>query len=305
MHIIAILNDQAGTAARDDSVTEESLRDAFAAAGFTAEIQLLPPDQIDSALQSAIARRPDALFVGGGDGTVSATARLLVETGIPLGVLPLGTLNHFAKDLGLPTDWREAIASLQHARIRSVDVAEVNGHIFINNCSVGAYADAVRHREALRDQHDHGKWLAMAIASFRVFRRLKRIRFLLRSDDGEFPLRSPFLVVANNRYDGNILSQSLRERLDEGRLWIYSTRARHHFAVLRMMWQALRHELTAADDLDTHSTIEARVELPALAMDVAVDGEILSLKSPLHFRIRPGALNVLAPPTEASTKTGP
>jgi diacylglycerol kinase family enzyme len=295
MNVIAVLNEHAGTAARDDVVTEDSLREAFAAAGFQAEVELLPADKIGSALSRAIAMRPDALFIGGGDGTVSATARLLVGTSIPLGVLPLGTLNHFAKDLGLPPDWRATIAALANGSVRAVDVAEVNGHLFINNCSVGAYADAVRHRESLREDRDHGKWVAMVLASVRVFLRLKRIRFRLQHDGEEIVVRSPFLVVANNRYQGNILSQSLRERLDEGQLWIYTTRARHHFAVLRMAWQALRRDLESAEALDARMSTEALVHLPGGKVTVAADGEILELRAPLHFRILPGALKVLAP----------
>jgi diacylglycerol kinase family enzyme len=295
MNVIAILNEQAGTAARDDAVAEDSLREAFAAAGFQAKIELLSPDKIEAALKDAVAKHPDAIFVGGGDGTVSATAALLIDTSIPLGVLPLGTLNHFAKDVGLPPEWRTAIATLSNYVVRSVDVAEVNGHVFINNCSVGAYADAVRHRDSLRDKRNHGKWLAMMLASFRVFRRLKRIRFRVQYDGQEIALRSPFLVVANNGYQGNILSQNLRDRLDEGRLWIYTTRARHHFAVLRMAWQALRRDLASADALDRRSTTEAVVYLPGERVSVAADGEILELKALLHFRIHPGALKVLAP----------
>jgi diacylglycerol kinase family enzyme len=302
MNLIAILNAQAGTASKDDAVTESSLQEAFAASGFNATIQLLPPDRIEAALKQAIARRPDALFVGGGDGTVSAAARLLAGTDVALGVLPLGTLNHFAKDLGLPIDWRECIAVLARGKIRSVDTAEVNGHLFLNNCSVGAYADAVRHREALREEHDRTKWFAMMIASFRVFRELRRVRFRLQIGGDEFSLRSPFLVVANNRYDGNILAHSLRERLDDARLWVYTTRARRHFTVLRMIWQALRHDLTAADALDAHSAAEAIVHLETAAVSAALDGEMIELKAPLYFRIRPGSLRVLAPRAEDSAK---
>ena len=303
MNVIAILNEKAGTAANDDAVTERSLRDAFSAAGFSADIRLLPPDQIENALRQAVDHRPDALFVGGGDGTVSATARLLVDTGIPLAVLPLGTLNHFAKDLGLPTDWRETIATLAGGEVRAVDVAEVNDHVFVNNCSIGAYADAVRHREELREQHQHGKWFAMLLASFRVFRRFHRLHFRVQSDEGEFSLRSPFLLVGNNCYDGDILAQSLRARLDEGRIWVYTTRAHRHFTFLRMVWQAFRsRELTSADALDCHATTQATIHLRQTSTDLAVDGEILSMKTPLRFRIRPGALRVLAP-AASSAKT--
>jgi diacylglycerol kinase family enzyme len=296
MNVSVILNQQAGTAARnEENVTAEALHEVFSAAGFTAEIALVPPEQIEARITLALRARPEAIFVGGGDGTVSATARELAGTGIALGILPLGTLNHFAKDLGLPLDWRETVAALARGEVREVDLAEVNGHLFINNCSVGAYADAVRQRDALRRASGHGKWFAMTIATLRVFRRLRRTRLRLQTDTADLALRSPFLVVANNRYCGNILARSLRERLDAGELWIYTTRAHRHFTLLRMLWQALTRDLGAAEQLETHATAEATVYLPGPAAAVAVDGEILKLETPLRFRIRPRALKVLVP----------
>ncbi len=295
MNAVVILNESAGTAARSDDVTKESLQDAFTAAGVSADVRLVSPRQMDKTMLTAISQKPAAIFVGGGDGTVSAAAALLAGTGISLGILPLGTLNHFAKDLGIPIDWREAVTALGRGTVRSVDIAGVNDRTFINNCSVGAYADAVRHREALRDERNHGKWLAMFIASLRVFRRLRRIRFHLTFDAGEHHLRSPFLLVANNRYDGNILAQSLRDRIDEGRIWIYTTRARRHFAILRMAWQALRRELSAASELEAHGCTHATVHMDSPAISAAIDGEIVKFQTPLHFRILPKALQVLVP----------
>ncbi len=295
MNAIGIFNEDAGTAAQSDAVTESSLRETFSAAGIALDLVFAAPDRIADTIRTAAAKNPPALFVGGGDGTISCAAGILAGTRVPLGVIPLGTLNHFAKDLGLPPDWRDAIAALSAARPHDVDLAEVNGRIFVNNCSVGAYADAVRHREALREQRIHGKWLAMFIGSLRVFRRLRRLRFQLETDSGDLHLRSPFLLVANNRYDGNILAQSLRDRIDGGQLWLYSTRAHRHFAILRMVWQALRRNLAAAEKLDSHPCTVATVHTVAPSIPVALDGEILTLETPLRFRLRPGALRVLSP----------
>src|SRR5690606_38017273 len=113
-------------------------------------------------------------------------------------------------------------------------------HVFINNCSIGAYAEAVRRRDALRERRSLGKWRAMALACWQTFRRLHRIRFILTTD-GARPgtVRSPLLVVANNRYSGHALDRSLRERLDEGRLWLYTAHVHRHLAALRLLWQSI------------------------------------------------------------------
>lgn len=299
MKAIVIFNDGAGSvAAPDDPVTTGALRDALAAAGIVADVHAAHGPALAAAFRDAVARRPDALFAGGGDGTISAAAAHLADTGIPLGPLPLGTLNHFARDLGLPAKWRDAIPVLAASPPRAVDVAEVNGRIFINNCSLGSYAEAVRRRERLRRENGHGKWRAMALAVWSVFRELHRRRFRLTTPDGTLAVRSPFLVVANNRYAGHVLDASLRPRIDEGRLWLYSTRARGHGAVLRLVLQALLRPFHDADALDLRSANAVTVDVDPHPLPVAADGELLDVKPPLRFRIRPGALLVLAPPAK-------
>lgn len=300
MKAIAVFNDGAGSvAAPDDPVTAGALREAFAAAGVAVDVRAARGPALADAFRAAVAERPDALFAGGGDGTLSAAAAHLVDTGIPLGPLPLGTLNHFARDLGLPGKWRDAVTVLATCQPRPVDVAEVNGRIFINNCSLGSYAEAVRRRDRLRRENGHGKWRAMALAVWSVFRELHRRRFRVTAPDGTLHLHSPFLVIANNRYAGHVLDASLRPRIDEGRLWLYSTRARGHGAVLRLVLQALVRPFHDADALDLRPATAVTVDVDSHPLPVAADGELLDVKPPLRFRIRPGALRVLAPPPKA------
>ena len=302
MKAIVIFNDGAGSvAAPDDPVTARALRDAFAAAGIVTDVRAARGPALASAFRDAIAQHPDALFAGGGDGTISAAAAHLIATGIPLGPLPLGTLNHFVRDLGLPGKWREAIPLLAASHPRAVDVAEVNGRIFINNCSLGSYAEAVRRRDRLRRENGHGKWRAMALAVWSVFRELHRRRFRLVTTGSTRVVHSPFLVVANNRYAGHVLDASLRPCIDERQLWLYSTRARGRGAVLRLLFQALIRPFHDADALDLFPATEVTIEVDPHPLPVAADGELLDVKPPLRFRIRPGALRVLAPsPKDAS-----
>jgi diacylglycerol kinase family enzyme len=176
-----------------------------------------------------------------------------------------------------------------------VDVAEVNGRIFINNCSLGSYAEAVRRRDRLRRARGFGKWRAMMLASWGVFRELRRLRLHIETPDRTVALRTPFVLVANNRYTGHVLSSSLRPQLNEGRLWLYTTRAHRHLALIRLMWQSLTRRIDAADELEVHSLTEAKISILHGTLPVAADGEILDVQPPLHFRIRPAALLVLAP----------
>jgi diacylglycerol kinase family enzyme len=297
MNACLILNERArALAGNGDRVTAASVVEAVRALGSVVEPKVATTGELIRTLEAAVASKPDAILVGGGDGSISAAAQCLVGTNIPLGVLPLGTLNHFARDLGLPIAWDAAVKALAVGEIRPVDVGEVNGRVFINNCSLGSYAEAVRKREALRRSQGAGKWWAMLLATIAVFRRLRRIRVRITMHDETVPLRSPFVVVANNRYSGRVLDHSLRSRLDEGRLWIYTTRAARHGAILRFMWQSLLREIDAVDGLVKFDVSEAAIDHDYAGLPVALDGELVALKPPLQFRIRPGALRVIMPP---------
>ncbi|MET0262523.1 MAG: diacylglycerol kinase family protein [Rariglobus sp.] len=300
MKVIVILNAKAGTAAKGSSDLEPAaLREAFAAAGAEAEVRAVPPEEIEDALREAVAARPDAVIIGGGDGTVRSAAAVLAGTSIALGVLPLGTLNHFAKDLNMPPDIKKAVPALVGGEIRAVDIGEVNDEVFINNCSLGSYAEAVRRRDALQEEHGHGKWRAMIRASFQTFLRFRRLRLRIALNGGGAQrVRTPVVVIANNRYSGHVLNKSMRARLDEGQLWIYTAHVHRHLAALRMALQSLVRRLDAADALASEPATEITIENERGTLPVAVDGELIDLKSPLRFRMRASALRVLAPRAE-------
>lgn len=299
---ILILNHAAGSVNGDRAaVAPGEIATAFIHAGRPVSLRLTEPAQLQATIKEAAARHPEAIFVGGGDGTMNTAAGVLAGTGIPLGPVPLGTLNHFARDLGLPAEWKEAVPVLAAARPRPVDVGEVNGRVFVNNCSLGSYPEAVRQRDRLRRQAGHGKWRAMALASFRVFRRLRRLRLRIETPDTTVDLRTPFVFVGNNRYTGHLLATNLRPRLDESQLCLYTTRARRHFTLLRLIWQSLLRSIDTVDFLEVHTLKAATISSPSgQAIPVAMDGEVVELPAPLRFHIRPGALRVLAPPAAAA-----
>lgn len=295
-----LLNDKAGPEGDRDSPVER-LHALAAAGGIEANIQTCAPQRIGEEIIRAVKQRPDAIIVGGGDGTIHTAAAALADTGIPLGVLPLGTLNHFAKDLKIPLDCDDAFQALLQGRPTAVDIAEVNGHVFINNCSLGSYAEAVRRRDQLRRERPQGKMWAMFFASYQTFRRFHRMQLRVSSaSQSPRSLRTPLLVVANNRYSGHVLDPNLRDRLDEGKLWVYTAHVHRPLAALQMAWQSLIRRLDAADALASEPVSDLTIERNHEFVPVAVDGEIVELTFPLQFRIRPRALLVLvpAPPPE-------
>jgi diacylglycerol kinase family enzyme len=297
MHALLILNAAAGSFRREDAATPEALVELFHSAGAPVQLRLAPSNRLSATLQAAVEERPDVIYVGGGDGTLSTAAGCLMGTNIALGAVPLGTLNHFARDLGTPLPWREAVRALARAETRLVDVGEVNGRVFINNCSIGAYAAAVQERDALRNQHGTAKGWAMARATLAEFRRLRRLRLRIAIGPTTLALRTPFVVVSNNRYSGHVLDHSLRARLDEGRLWIYTTRAGRHLEILRLIWRALLRSIDQVEGLDVRPVTEATITRENRALPIAADGELTDLQPPLRFRIRPQALRVVAPNT--------
>jgi diacylglycerol kinase family enzyme len=154
MRVAILLNAGAGTLARLGQDGPARVRAAFEEAGVAADLKIVESrdlkDTIDGLAAGHEASGLDGIVVGGGDGTIGCAASRLAGTGVPLGILPLGTLNHFAKDLGLPLDIGAAAAVVAAGHVEAVDVAECNGHVFVNNSSIGVYPFLVEEREAER-----------------------------------------------------------------------------------------------------------------------------------------------------------
>ena len=264
-------------------------------AGIKAEVRRVLPARLSAEARRAAGQSPDALVAAGGDGTVSTVAAAVAETGIPLGVLPTGTLNHFARDLGLPADLEGAAAVLAAGKSRAVDVAEVNGRCFINNSSIGLYPHIVRRRDGLRQRLGRGKSFAMVIAVLSVFRRYPRVHVRIDVAGQVVRAASPLVFVGNNRYEFDLLNLGRRPTLDRGELGAYLANAPTRLSFVRL---GLRLLAAAARQPRDFLSIEApslTIETRRRRLRVALDGEVTRMRPPLHYRIRPGALRVLAP----------
>ena len=251
-------------------------------------------EQIIAAAQQAVQQGARTVVAGGGDGTVNAVASVLLGTGIALGVLPLGTLNHFAKDLRIPLTLEGAVEVIVRGRIRHVDVGEVNCRIFLNNSSLGLYPNIVRKREK-QQRLGRGKWPAALWATVSALRRFPFLHVRLKIGAQEVPRRTPFVFVGNNEYLMHGLSIGERKVLDGGKLSLYVAQNPGRLALLRFALRALFGRLAQARDFDVVLVENMEIETRHKHLRVATDGEVSMMRTPLSYRVRPRALTVIAP----------
>ncbi|MDC8760042.1 diacylglycerol/lipid kinase family protein [Janthinobacterium fluminis] len=272
------------------------LDEKFRAHGFAAAITLADSgEQMIATARRAVADGAALVVAGGGDGTVNAVAAALVDSGIPFGVLPLGTLNHFAKDLRIPLALDEAIANLARGVPVKVDVGEVNGRVFLNNSSLGLYPDIVRDREKQQRRLGRGKWLAFGWAAMTALRRYPFLDVRLQLNGGQRARSTPFVFIGNNEYLMQGLNIGERARLDCGLLSLYVAQRPGRLGLLRMALHALFGRLAQLQDFDVLATRELAIHTHHKRLRVATDGEVTVMATPLHYRIRVAALRVLVP----------
>jgi YegS/Rv2252/BmrU family lipid kinase len=231
---------------------------------------------------------------GGGDGTINAVASTLVGTDTVLGVLPLGTLNHFAKDLGIPLKLEDAVRTLFEGKTATIDVAEINGKVFLNNSSLGLYPRIVRQREA-HQKRGLPKWIALLPALFYVARNHSSLYLRLKVDDAQAEFRkTPFIFIGNNKYELAGLQIGKRNSLAGARLWICKAPDATRGGLLRLTLRALAGRLKD-QDLEATEAKEAWIETGSRHVHVSTDGEVLTMEGPLHYKSRPQALKVIVP----------
>jgi diacylglycerol kinase family enzyme len=259
---LLLINPRAGA----ESPTTDELRDEALARGIDAHVLEEGEDVAELARRADV----DALGAAGGDGTVASVAAVAIERDLPLFVVPYGTRNHFARDLGLDRD--DALAALAgfEGEERRVDVGRAGKRCFLNNVSLGLYA-------ALVQQREHHRRRRQALAGLRaLWLGLRRRPGIWASIDGE-PVKARVVLVANNAYELSLFSIGERKDLDEGSLYVYAAKG----------WLPSSWEERSGDQF----TIDAR----AGKLEAAVDGEPEELETPLELSIEPGALRVLVP----------
>ena len=253
-------------------------------------------NEVRDAAQSAIREGASAVVAGGGDGTVSTVASVVAGTPVPLGILPLGTLNHFAKDLGIPQDLDAALQTIVTGHAITVDVGEVNGRYFINNASLGVYARLVWEREQ-QQRAGRTKWKALMVGAARVWSSYRTINVVINNGDQSRRVLTPFVFVGNNEYELEGANIGRRPRLTDGRLQVCIAPEMTRMEFVRLVAGAFTGRIRGADHFEALSATECSIRSRSSHLGVSLDGELSVLTTPLLFKTCPGLLRVLVPAT--------
>jgi len=291
--MVVLFNPKSGPAYR--RVGLERLQQRLAAHGITASvIELRRHSVIHQVAEEAIRQGCRVLVAAGGDGTASAVASAVAGTESALGLLPIGTLNHFARDLRIPLDLDSAIEVLAQGHSECVDIAEVNGRRFVNNSSIGIYPRMV----VLRDREQRTgrrKWVALALAVLTVLRRFPFWTVRVHVEGQVVEQRTPFVFVGNNEYELEGLEIGRRGMMNGGRLFLYVAARTSRAGLVWMALAALLGRLDRKRSLQMFNVTEAWIETQRKRVRVSTDGEVCWMENPLHYRLLPLGLRVLVP----------
>jgi YegS/Rv2252/BmrU family lipid kinase len=299
--IVAIIN--AGSGSVESEETKRKLEEAFAANDMEAQVFLAKGgEDIVELAKKAAASDAEIVCAGGGDGTMSAVASELVGTDKILGVLPLGTLNNFSKDLQIPQNIEEAVKIIAENQVQTIDVGEVNGRMFVNNSSIGLYPHIVKRRER-QQRLGRGKWRAAFWAALKMIRRSPFFAVKLTNETGERIVRTPFIFVGNNEYEMDFFNIGRRAKLDDGKLSVYFLHRSGRRGLLMLVVRTVFGRLRQTHDFEEVNVEDITFETRKKRILVAFDGEVEMLETPLHYKIHPKALRVIVPAEDVEEKT--
>jgi undecaprenyl-diphosphatase len=263
------------------------------------DVEECAPERLPERVKEAVAGGADFVGIAGGDGTVRTAVEAIMALGddaCPLLVVPTGTRNHFAGDLGIGSV-DDAVAATGSGRVQRVDVGCVNGRLFVNNSSVGIYPRIVVTRES-QGRRLGGmrlpKGVATAVATYRQLRRNSRFSVAVDELDGS-PFMAWMVFVGNGHYGDGLLDLSDRDTLQDGLLDVRIVRANHPLARARIVGALLLGRLARCPLVVRLSPPRTTLRLDRDDVEVALDGEVERLTTPLRYESRPGTLAVLIP----------
>jgi len=292
---VTVLLNRGGGAVQTDPEIGNKVADALRAAGLDPDVELIEGGDCAVRARAISERGDELLVVGGGDGSISAAASALIGTKTVLGVLPLGTLNHFARDLGIPDDLAGVAKLIASGKSREVDVAEMNDRVFINNSAIGLYPLMVIDRDLQRVRLGRSKRLAMIVASLRTLARFNHQRLTLRINDQEARIDTPLLFVGNNEYRTDIAAAGRCESIEDGVLSVYVMRKKTRRGLIAASLRALFNRSRADDMVRIEGVERLCVSSRKRQLAVSLDGEVVRAVLPLEYQIRKKALRVIAP----------
>ncbi|XHB99926.1 diacylglycerol kinase family protein [Nitratireductor sp. ac15] len=302
MHVLAVLNRNGGTLRTlDTEALAEEIRSIFQAAGHSIEVRLCPGKEIVSMMEEAASdKKADVLLAGGGDGTISLAAGLLAHSEKALAILPAGTMNLFARSLGIPQDLHAAMQALAQGSIRHVDIAEADGTFYVHQMSIGMHPQLIRLRERMEFRSRLGKIFASVRAAIATMIRPPKLELELELPETKMLATTSNLAVTNNLY-GEGQHLPFTNSPDGGQLGIYITHARTRAEMLLFFFNMGIGRWRKNEQVEIHqaSEVTVRVHSGTQRFKCAIDGELRPLPRETRIVLHPKALRVLVPKQES------
>ena len=301
--MIVILNRRAG---RHQDETESQIEEFFRSRGVAARM-LVARDGGEIARLAAEAARSDAevIVAAGGDGTIDGIAAALADTGKILGVIPLGTFNLLARRLNIPAELEAALEIAVAGRIAAINVGEVNGRLFLSRSSVGLYPLALRHREEMFRRFGRSRLIALLSGATALMRWGNIMTISLTTEGEERLFRSRFVFVCNNPAELEYFNLPGRHCIEADKFAVYVPRPLSPPGIVRLGFRMLGRRAREGRDFETFCARDLCFEIKPAIVPVSLDGEVELMQSPLHYRLRLGALRIRLPSaTQSRNQSG-
>jgi diacylglycerol kinase family enzyme len=296
MKVAVVMNSKAGAlTGGSPEQTARQIEQLFAAAGTEAKVVVAEGPNLEEAIRSFRNSDVDAVIVAGGDGSVVTAAKVLAGSGKPLGVLPMGTFNLFARDLRVPLELKQAVPALVGGHVQQVDTAEVNGKLFLCNSVMGLMPSLVDARESIRGKSLLPRLWDMIVAVGRLLRRYPRLTVSVDLGKGPQTIIVRSLAVTCNPYEEKLGALPMRPRLDTGRLALYQVGHRGRLGMIWLIVSLVLGHWKESTAVNEWTAPQLTVAGRGGSIQVVNDGELLNLTPPLHYKIHPNELVVLAP----------
>lgn len=288
---------QSGTLFLNRNSGIHSEDDALIAAARDAGLEVIEiSEQLDcpAEVRARLARGTRLIIAAGGDGTVHHVVQAMIRSDAALAVIPTGTYNHFARDLGIPLAWREALDVALHGESRVVDTARIGERFFVNNVSLGLYPEMVARREARG--RDYPRWKARIYAFAGAMKKYRHVTLAVESDGRRELIRTHVFMVSNNSYDLERFGvEAPRKSLTGGKLTVYWLPHTSRIRLARWIARYLAGRAHTIPGFRVFQTTELRVQTSHTHLRVGIDGEVLTLNAPLSIAIEPRSLTVKVP----------
>jgi len=271
--------------------------EALRAAAAEEQVEILElGDSIDCAaeIRDRLGRGTTLFIAAGGDGTIHHVLQAIVSTEARLAVLPLGTYNHFARDLGIPLAWREALEVALTGESRQIDTGRVNDRFFVNNLSIGLYPELVARREE-RGRH-YPRWKARLYALYTTLRKYPHVNLAVAADHRHEVVRTHLFLVSNNPYELERFGvEAPRSTLTEGRLSVYWLPHASRWMLMKMVARYATGRVRSIPGFRSFRTLRMQVQSARSQLKVGIDGEVFTMPTPLTVTAVPQSLLVKVP----------